>query len=68
MLKKAANMFGRMEIAEYIYGGVVEYSYKNLPGQMPNVLVTVEIREENPTSLRLTPQWMRALVIAENDV
>ena len=48
-------MFGRMEIAEYIYGGVVEPSYKNLSGQMPTMLVTVEIREWNPRSLRLTP-------------
>ena len=28
LLKKYADMFGRMEIAEYIYGGVVESSHK----------------------------------------
>ena len=32
-------MFERMEIEEYIHGGVEEPSYKNLLGQMPTVLV-----------------------------
>ena len=32
LFKKAANMFERMEIAESIHGGLVEPSYKNLPG------------------------------------
>ena len=43
--KKAVNMFERIEIAESIYGGVVEYSYKNLPKHMPTMMVTAVIRE-----------------------
>ena len=31
--KKAVEMFERIEIAESIYKGVVEHSYKNLPGR-----------------------------------
>ena len=38
--KKAVNMFERIEIAESVYEGVLEPSYKNLPGQTPIVLVT----------------------------
>ena len=44
--KKAVNMLERMEIDESIYEGVVETSYKNLPGQMPTILVTSGKREE----------------------
>ena len=43
--KKAVNMFEHMEIAKYIYEGVVEPSYKNLPSQTPTVMVTEGIRE-----------------------
>ena len=40
-LLKNVNMFERMEIAEYIYEGVVEPSLqKPLLGQMPTVLVS----------------------------
>ena len=42
----AVNMFERIEIAESIYKGVVEHSYKKLPGNMPTMLVTAGIREE----------------------
>ena len=38
--KKSVNMFERMEIAESIYEGVVEPSFKNLPGQTPTLLIT----------------------------
>ena len=31
-LKKAVNMIEPMEISESIYEGVVELSYKNIPG------------------------------------
>ena len=37
--KAALNIFERMEIAESIYEGVVEPSYKNILGHMPTVLV-----------------------------
>ena len=48
-IKKAVNMFERMEIAEFIYEGVVEPSYKNLPGQTPTVLFkAVRIEERLP--------------------
>ena len=29
---KAVNMFERMKISEFIYEGVIELSYKKLPG------------------------------------
>ena len=38
--KEAVNMFKRMEIAESIYEGVVEPSYKTLIGHIPAVLLT----------------------------
>ena len=38
-LKQSVNVFGRMDIAEYIYKGVVEPSYKKILGQIPTVLV-----------------------------
>ena len=47
-LKKAVNIFERMDIAESIYKGVVEPSYKNLLGKMPTRLVTEIKREDNP--------------------
>ena len=37
--KQSINIFEHMEIAEYIYRGVVENLYKNLLKQMPTVLV-----------------------------
>ena len=37
--RKTVNMFERMEIAETIYEGVIEPSYKNLLEKMINVLV-----------------------------
>ena len=37
--KTSVNVFDRMEIAESIYEGVVEPSYKKLLGKMPTVLV-----------------------------
>ena len=57
-----------MEIAESIYEGVVEPSYKNLPGNMPAVLATSGIREEKPPRLGLTLQQERDLERAENDM
>ena len=57
-----------MEISESINGGVVEPSYKNLLGKTPTVLVTIDKIEENPTRHRLTPQWLRVLTGAENDM
>ena len=44
--KKAVNIFERMEIAKYIYKGVVEPSYKNQPRNMPTMLVTASKRQE----------------------
>ena len=38
--KKSVNIFERMEIADSIYKGVVEPSYKKLLVKMPYVLVT----------------------------
>ena len=60
-LKKVVNMFEHMEIAESIYEGVVEPSYKNIPGQTPTVLVTAGIIEENPPRLGIAPIKVRAL-------
>ena len=49
LLLKSINMFELTEIAEYIYEGVVEPSYKNLLGKMPTVIVTaVKIEEKLP--------------------
>ena len=40
--KNSVNMFERMEISESINEGVVEPSYKNLPGKTPTILFTAE--------------------------
>ena len=37
--KRVVYMSEHMDIAEFIYKGVVEHSYKKLLGQMPTVLV-----------------------------
>ena len=55
LLLKSTNIFERMEIAEYIYEGVVEPSYKNLLGKMPSVLVTAVKIEEKLPHQKLTP-------------
>ena len=47
-------MFGHMGIAETIYGGVVEPSYKKLLEQMLNILVTEVQRREETTRQRAT--------------
>ena len=44
LFKNSVNMFESMEIEEYIYRGVVKPFYKNLPGKMPTMMVTVVIR------------------------
>ena len=67
-LKKDVNTFERMEISESIYKGVVEPSYKNLPGNMPTMLVASGIREEKTPCLRLIPRWERELASSENDM
>ena len=61
-------MFERMEISESIYKGIVENSYKNLPGKTPTVLVTEGKREEKPPSHGLAPKRVRALTSSENDM
>ena len=61
-------MFERMKIAESIYEGVVEPSYKNLPGNIPTVLVTSGIREDNTPRIILAPQLERALESTKNDM
>ena len=43
-----------MDIDESIYEGVVEPSYKNLPGKTPTVLATAGKREEKLPRHRLT--------------
>ena len=58
-----------MDISESIYEGVVTPSYnKNLLGQNPTVLDSVGIIEDNPPCQTLTPQDMRALVGAINNM
>ena len=54
-------MFERMEIAESIYKGVVEPSYKNLPVQKPTMLVAEGKIEEKPPRHELSPRILRAL-------
>ena len=54
--KEAVKIFERIGIAEYIYEGVVEHSYKNILGQIPHMLITVGKREYNPPILILTPR------------
>ena len=50
-----------MEITESIYEGVVKLSYKNLPGNTPTVLVTVDKKEYNPIRDGLALIRVRAL-------
>ena len=57
-----------MDIAQYIYEGAVETSYKNLIGHIPTVLVIASKREDNPPRHRLTLRCVRALEITENDM
>ena len=66
--KKVVNMFKRMEIAESIYEGVVEPSYKNIPRKTPIVLFTEGKREEKPTSHVIYPRSVKALLGAENNM
>ena len=56
LLKNAINMFERMDIADSIYEGVVEPSYKKLLGKMPTVLFTSVYREKQPPCQILTPR------------
>ena len=57
-----------MEIAESIYEGVVEPSYKKLPGQMPTVLVTADKREEKLPISGLAPVRTISLATAEKGI
>ena len=54
-----------METEEYIYEGVVETSYKNLWGQMPTILVSAGIWDENMTNQILNPRWVRNVASTE---
>ena len=58
-------MFERMEIAESIYEGVVEPSYKKIIGEMPTVLASAGKKEEKPPCQLLTLRWVKALTSAE---
>ena len=49
-------MFERMDIADSIYEGVVEPSYKKILGKMPTVLFTSVYIEEHPPCQILTPR------------
>ena len=51
--KKYVNMFLRMDITESVYGGVVEFSHKTLPGQIETVMVKAGIRYYKPPCIRL---------------
>ena len=42
LLKKYAKIIERIKTEEYIYGGVVEPTYKNLLEKIPTVLVSTE--------------------------
>ena len=61
-------MFEQLETAESIYKGVVEPSYRNLPGQIPTMLVIAGIREKKLPRLKLAPRQERDLASAENDM
>ena len=61
-------MFGRMEISETIYGGVVEPSYKKLLEQMIIMLVTAGKLEEMPPYKKFTQRWVNALASASKGV
>ena len=67
-LKKAVNMFERMEISESIYERVVAQFYNNLPGQTPTVMVTAGKREEKPPCRGLAQRRVRVLERTENDM
>ena len=67
-LKKAVNMFERMENSESIYKVVVEPSYKNLRGNTTTVLITASKIEEKPPRHGLAPRRARALASAEKDM
>ena len=61
-------MFDRMQFHKYIYEGVVEPSYKNLPGKTPTVLVTSGKIEENTPHHGLSLRRVRALESSEKDM
>ena len=61
-------MFDFMEIAEYIYKGLVEPSYKNLPEQKPIVIITAGEREDKSPRHGLAPRSVRALSSIENNM
>ena len=61
---KYVNMFERMEIAESIYEGFVEPSYKNLLGQIKITMVTSWKLEEKIPCQRLTLRWVKVLKIS----
>ena len=61
-------MFDCMEIAEYIYKGLVEPSYKNLPEQTPIVIITAGEREDNSPRHGLAPRSVRSLASEEKDM
>ena len=62
---KAVNMLECMEIAKYIYKGVVEPSYKKPTREDATVLVTAVKREEKPHRRGLALRKVRALASAE---
>ena len=66
--KKSVNMFEKMDIAESIYEGVVEPSYKNLLGQTPTVLVTSVIIEDTTPCQIITLRWAKALASTEKNM
>ena len=67
LFKKSVNMFEQTDMAEYIYEGVVEPSYKNSLGQTLTIMVAAGKREEKNPHHRLTPRWARALAGEENE-
>ena len=68
IFKNAVNIFECMEIAEYIYEGVVEPSDKNLPGKTTAVTVTAGIIKEKSHRHGIAPIRVRALERSENDM
>ena len=59
--EKAVNMFESIEIAETIYEGVVEPSYKKLLDHMLTMLVSAGRREEKPPQHEFTLRWVNAM-------
>ena len=59
--EKAVNMFESIQIAETIYEGVVEPSYKKLLDHMLTMLVSAGRREEKPPQQEFTPRWVNAM-------